>query len=943
MAKSKDQDQELSVLVYDLVQDMKQEWDPVVFFERLMKIYGTANASIEQVLNNDLAMNVASPIVDDTMERPDLAIRQRAYFRFLKDEIDVVPAVEKVQRLKELNNQKYRFQFIIACSAKALCLYDLVQNDKLSIDLDDLPDYYSFLLPMNEGRRDKIVFSKEADIKACSKLTRLLDTLAKHNHIEAGDMQQLNSFMRRILFCFFAEDTGIFSDSEEHMFTNAFDKLVDKHGSNAKSFFENLFTILNTKPEDKEQYRHRMANEIYQFPYVNGGLFQDVGYVPEFGLAARNQFMDCGSLSWKEVSPAIFGSMFQNAMDKEKRRNMGAHYTSEENIMKVIKPLFLDKLYSEFEQLKIDTAPMLQQVEAATSWHTKQLSKKLQSLDLKRKQVFKDFLARIGKMKFLDPACGCGNFLLIAYKELRTLENEVYAYINEGSFTDSYISINQFYGIEIEDWPAEIASVSMWLMQHLMNQEANTRFGSNIKSIPLKTSATIVRDNALTRDWNKILPASECSYILGNPPFSGTTNINDEQRIWLRNAYPAKYKVGRADFVTAWFIKASNYMEQNKRIETGFVATNSICQGEQVATLWGLLLSKGVHINFAYSSFPWKNEAADKAGVTCVIVGFAYNKHETARLFNYDKANKVIREIKVNSISPYLTSSSVVIVKKTNQPLSNQPNILFGNMPVDGGNLIFDYKEGKSLLSKSPELEPFIKKLVGSSELMKGEFRYCLWLVDHDEAEWSQFPFIKERVEQCKKWRSDQKKTGDAFKLRDVPWKFRSSINPASALVIPAVTSENRYYVPMDFVKDDTVINNGCFILPCASHYDFAILTSRMHMCWMKLTCGKLESRYRYSRDLTYNTFVWPECSDEKKLELENLAKQIRLIRAGYPKKSLAELYHFDTMPDDLREAHEQLDLAVEKAYRAEPFADDEERLAFLLDLYAKAVGKEGQ
>lgn len=529
MAKEK----ELSVRVYDLVQSMKKHWDPIIFFKELLKMYGTAPRSVDQAVLNDRSVNVASEVVDDTMECPDLAIRQRAYFRFLKHDEDVAPAVEKVKLLKELNNQKNRIQFIICCSSRLLYLYDLVLDYRFSIDLDDLPDYYSFLLPIKDGRREKIVASREADKKACLKLTTLLDTLAKFNKIETNNMQKLNSFIRRVLFCFFAEDTGIFNPSVDNMFTNAFDKLVDKHGINAKDFFEKIFIILNTKPQDREQFKHKFPVEIMAFPYVNGGLFKDLGYIPNFNLATRNQFIDCGRLNWHEISPAIFGSMFQGAMKKEERRNFGAHYTSEENILKIVKPLFLDKLYAEFDQLKLDSAALLKKIDSLPTLKSKRknkiagysdyLSMEAIELDQKRKQVFKDFLTRIGSMKFLDPACGCGNFLLISYKELRKLENEVLAYINEGVFSDSYISINQFYGIEIEDWPSEIAHVSMWLMQHLMNQETNARFGSNIETIPLKSSATIATKNALTIDWNDILPAEECTYILGNPPFGGTT------------------------------------------------------------------------------------------------------------------------------------------------------------------------------------------------------------------------------------------------------------------------------------------------------------------------------------------------------------------------------------------------------------------------------------
>lgn len=949
MAKEK----ELSVRVYDLVQSMKKHWDPIIFFKELLKIYGTAPRSVDQAVLNDRSVNVASEVVDESMECPDLAIRQRAYFRFLKHDEDVAPAAEKVKLLKELNNQKNRIQFIICCSSRLLYLYDLVLNDGLSIDLDDLPDNYAFLLPIKDGRREKIAASREADKKACLKLTTLLDTLAKFNKIEPNNMQKLNSFIRRVLFCFFAEDTGIFNPSVDNMFTNAFDKLVDKHGTNAKDFFEKIFLILNTKPQDREQFKHKFPVEIMAFPYVNGGLFKDLGYIPDFNLATRNQFIDCGRLNWHEISPAIFGSMFQGAMKKEERRNFGAHYTSEENILKIVKPLFLDKLYAEFEQLKLDSAAILKKIDSLPTLKSKRknkiagysdyLSMEAIELDQKRKQVFKDFLTRIGSMKFLDPACGCGNFLLISYKELRKLENEVLAYINEGAFSDSYISINQFYGIEIEDWPAEIAHVSMWLMQHLMNQETNARFGSNIETIPLKSSATIVTTNALTTDWNDILPAEECSYVLGNPPFGGALTISKIQKQWLKDCYPKNYKIDRADFVTAWFLKASDYMCKNKSIETAFVATNSICQGQQVSTLWKLLIRKGIYTNFAYTSFPWKNEASDNAGVTCVIVGFSYTSREKKWLINFGK-NSLNSILECNCISPYLTKCSTpIIIEPLAKSLCSELNLKFGNMPVDGGTLIFDYAEGQNFLQKYPEAKPFIKKFIGSSELMKSEFRYCLWLTEDMRDKWSKIQGIVDRVNSCEKWRTSQTKTGDAYKLRNEPWAFRSQFNPESALVIPRVTSENRFYMPMDFIKSDVIVNDAAFMFPNATNYDFAILTSRMHMCWMRLTAGRLESRYRYSRDMTFNTFIWPKATEEQKEEIVRIAKDIRRIRArNIGTTTLGDLYNPKTIPEDLREAHNNLDLAVEQAYRDKPFENDEERLSFLLALYSEAIAKKG-
>ena len=523
MAKSSSKD--LSILIRDLSESMQKHWEPDVFFAELMRMYGTANNSIEMALKNEKGFNVAAKGQELTMAREDLAITNRAYFRFVRNDEDVASALEDVRNLKEVTGPKYKFQFLICAGPTSLAMFDTVEHDSIMIAYKDLPRFYSFLMPLLDGRRAKITSTIEADRKACLKLTRLLDTLAEHNNISDENMQQLNSFMVRILFCFFAEDTGVFGMGDDNVFSNAFNKLVDREGSNAKQFFEDIFTVFNTKEHEREHLENKVANEILEFPYVNGGLFAEPGFIPEFDVVTRNQFTDCGKLSWSEISPAVFGAMFQGAMNKEERRNMGAHYTSEENILKLIKPLFLDDLYAEFEELKKKAEPL--KLGAATAKRADSSRRK----NFAVRKMFYDFLERIGELKFLDPACGCGNFLLVTYKELRTLENAVLDYINEGAFTVSFIDINQFYGIEIEDWPVEIAHVSMWLMQHLMNQQANARFGSNLSSIPLKSSATIVRANALTTDWNDILPASECSYILGNPPFGGNTDSCQRYRL----------------------------------------------------------------------------------------------------------------------------------------------------------------------------------------------------------------------------------------------------------------------------------------------------------------------------------------------------------------------------------------------------------------------------
>lgn len=988
MAKAED----LLDRLRDLSCKMQEHWEPEVFFSELLSMYGTAKDSIKRALNNESGYNVASKVVDETMARPDLGIEQCAYFRFLKDDADVAPALDKLRELEEVSGPKHKFQFLICAGPTTLVMFDMIEHDNIMLGYKDLPSFYSFMLPLLEGRRSRRVSTKNADRKAYLKLMRLLDTLAEHNHIADDNMQQFNSFMVRIVFCFFAEDTGMFELHEEHAFSSAFSKLVHADGSNAKKFFEDLFTVLNTKETERDQLKHVVADELLCFPYVNGGLFGDNGFIPEFDMVTRNQFVDCGDLSWSEISPAVFGAMFQSAMHPEVRRNMGAHYTSEDNILRVIKPLFLDKLYAEFEELKKKAEPLklgeskvevlkleegkveslkleeskaeafkLEESKADSLKHEEGKAEALKieevtvehaSTALRKhdemRAMFYEFLERIGKLKFLDPACGCGNFLIIAYKELRILESKVLEYINAGVVTDSFISIDQFYGIEIEEWPVEIAHLSMCLMQQLMNLQVNARIGSNISSIPLKTSATIVCANALTTDWNEVLPAQECSYILGNPPFSGFKYATKEQKEWVRAVFPPQCKLGMSDIVTAWFVKASDYMMRNKSIQSAFVATSSICQGEQVATLWSQLLAKGIHIVFAHTSLRWSKAAAGKAEVFCVIVGFSYEKSESPKLIHYDRRTKESSVEVCKQISPYLTDCiSPVIITRRSSALSTDLELEYGNMPNDGGNLLLSFEEGEELQAKHPELSPYLKRFIGSKELINSEWRYCLWLKEADRADWSTIREIKRRVETCGAWRAKQVHTGGAYKVKDSPWRFghvAPNANPDRALVLPRISSELRTYIPLDFVDAKSIVGDSAFLLPNALIYEFGVLSSRMHNVWTKFTCGRYGRVLRYSRDMSFNTFVWPEASAAQHDDIEKLANDALRLRDKYKSDmTLGQMYSPETMPEDIKLAHERLDAAVERAYRPEPFKDDEERLAFLLELYSRALEHEQQ
>ena len=836
-----------------LVKKLSNNFDFDVLFCELMMIYGTAKSYVKGAVNNNHSYNLAEDFIDYSMARRDIALKKRVYFRFLKKDDYIAESINKIKELSVVKNPKNDIPFIIAAGPTSICLYNRNEDDQITIDYEDLPQFYTFLLSLT-GDYSKVIIKSEhdADVRACVKLTRLLETLAAHNTLKQENLHSLNEFIRRVLFCLFAEDTGIFSNQED-IFSTTFASLTAKDGSDCQQFFYDLFTVLDT-PEDIRQNLKHIPHEILQFPYVNGGLFREKSFIPQFDVKTRNQLIDCGRLKWKEISPAVFGAMFQNAMNPEKRRNMGAHYTSEENILKLIKPLFLDELTAEFDD--IDKNYVQESV---------------------RKKKFLALQDKISSLKFLDPACGCGNFLIVSYRELRRLENKILEQVYTSCFLDIQyaikVNINQFYGIEIEDWPAEIAHLSMWLMEHVMNQETALKFGHTVPSIPLKSSATIKPWNALTTDWNDVIKAKECDYILGNPPFGGAVTTTKEQKEWLQNVYPPKYKINRVDYVSAWYVKACDYMMHNKSIKAAFVSTNSICQGQQVEILWGLLIGKGININFAYTSFPWTNAATNAATVTCIIVGFSYIKKNENYLFEINKDNILICK-KVKLISPYLIEeSSLSIVRACSKAINAINEIHFVNMPVDGGNLLLSYEEGQNLINSSRPATKFLKKFVGSDELINGGHRYCLWLKEEDRTEWELIPYIMEKVNACRKYREESKHSGDAYKLRNKPWSFREHRNPKSAIVIPSVSSARRKYIPIDIVNHDTIVSNLAFLIPDGDYITFSIIVSRMHMVWMRLTSGRLGTGYRYSRDLTYNTFVWPDLTDEQKDKLKQSAK----------------------------------------------------------------------
>jgi hypothetical protein len=635
----------------------------------------------------------------------------------------------------------------------------------------------------------------------------------------------------------------------------------------------------------------------------------------------RRLLLDCCALDWSRISPAVFGALFQSVMDPKLRRNLGAHYTSEKNILKLIKPLFLDGLRAEFEKLK----------------------------KLGKKQPLYEFHQRLAKLKFFDPACGCGNFLVIAYRELRLLELEVLkAYLaNQGAdfiniSVDPFIhcNVDQFYGIEIEEFPAQIAQTALWLMDHQMNLRVSEAFGRYYVRLPLRKSATIIHGNALQLSWREIVNSGELSYILGNPPFGGSKYLNDTQRGEIARIFADIPGAGILDYVAAWYRKATDYMARNPGIQAAFVSTNSITQGEQIGVLWPALLKRGVKIHFAHRTFRWSSEARGKAAVHCVIIGFALHDAQEKWIFDYETPQSEPHAVKAANINPYLVDGPDVVLTNRERPLCAAPEIGIGNKPIDGGHYLFTVEKKAAFLEGEPRVERWFRRWLGADEFLNGYERWCLWLGNCPPEELRKMPEALRRVEAVRYYRLASK-SAPTRKLAQTPTRFHVENMPHDTyLVIPEVSSERRHYIPIGFEHPDTLASNLLKVIPHATLYHFGILSSAMHMAWVRAVCGRLKSDYRYSAGIVYNNFPWPQNSTQKQIQaIEQAAKTVLDARTRYPNASLADLYDPLAMPPDLIKAHQKLDEAVDAAYDKKKFSGDAERVAFLFGLYQAITG----
>jgi hypothetical protein len=799
---------------------------------------------------------------------------------------------------------------ILTCDFLNFQYYDLEDSAKCyRFRLDELPAHVE-LFGHLAGYKEIDAFKRwdPVNIEAAIKMGEL------HNRLrEIGySGHQLELYLVRLMFCLFADDTGIFEPP--NMFNRYILERTNVDGSDLALHIQKIFEVLN-KPKDKRL--KTIDEQLNQFPYINGHLFSEQLETADFDCPMRDTLIACCTLDWSKISPAIFGAMFQSVMNDEERHDIGAHYTSEENILKLIRPLFLDGLREEFEKIK----PL--------------------SHSLRRERLIK-FHDNLASLTFLDPACGCGNFLVISYRELRLLELEVLELLlGKEQVLDIHseikVNVNQFYGIEIEEFPAQIAQVALWLVDHQMNLLVRERFGTYFVRIPLTAAASIHNANALAIDWESVVPKSGLDYILGNPPFLGSRIMNRQQKAEVENTFNGLKNFGDLDYVTCWYKKAAEYI-QGTEIEVAFVSTNSICQGLQVPILWLELMNKySIKINFAHQTFKWSNEARGKAAVYCIIVGFSLIDRKSKKLFQYANVTGDPTETVVNRINAYLVDADNIFIERRTSPICNVPDMKFGSMAADGGFLLFSPEEKEAFLQKEPESLPWFRRIVGSEEFINNKERWCLWLLDIEPSVLRKLKLVMERLNQVKELRQQSARPH----LADIPHLFAQIAQPKEGnyIVVPQVSSEKRKYIPIGFLSAETIASNLVNIITNATMYHFGVLTSTMHMAWTRYVCGRLKSDYRYSKDIVYNNFPWPNPSDKQKAEIEKMALDILDIRAQFPKASLADLYDPVAMPPALSKAHQKLDKAVEAAY-GRTFVDDSQRVAYLFEQYQRLVGE---
>lgn len=873
------------------VQTLIDNFSKDEFVFDLLVAYGISKTSVTRLKKGDYNL---SKVDGEILYKKKIFFKVEATDKLLSS----IDAITKEERIL-----KHKPRFAILTDHKQLVAKDLQKGKNLDVKVKELPNYFDFFLPLAGSEVYNASNDNEADRNASYKMASLYDLLIEENpniYNSKESIHHLNIFLSRLLFCFFAEDTEIFE--QDSIFTNTLAQHTQENGSDTHIFLDDLFDRLDSK--SGKDYPDFLA----KFPYVNGGLFGQKISSPRFTAKARKTLIELGELQWKDINPDIFGSMIQAVVIPDYRSDLGMHYTSVANILKLIKPLFLDELYEEFEN--------------ATT--VKQLNALIQ---------------RISKIKFFDPACGSGNFLIITYKEIRLLEIKILQKITDLETTPTFkwtsINLSQFYGIEIDDFAHEMAILSLWLAEHQMNrvfEEMLFDYGKSKPILPLKEAGQIQQGNATRRNWNEVCPITEKDevYVIGNPPYLGSRNQDKDQKDDMKLVFSKDYK--SLDYIAAWFYKGANYIKGNNA-KCAFVSTNSVCQGDQVALTWSRILSEKIEIDFAYQSFKWVNNAKGNAGVTVIILGLRNTSNESKYLF----VNNFRTEVK--NINPYLVDASNLVVSKKEKSISNFPEMNFGNMPADNGNLLLDEEEKNDFLKQEPKAEKWIKPLLSAHEFLNGKKRFCLWLEGVNKEEYEKLPLVKQRVDANEIIRINSSRP----QLAEIPHLFAQITQPKGKdfILIPAHSSEHRDYIPIGYFDSNYKSHNSCLTISTNEPWLFAVVTSRMHMVWVRNVGGKLEERLRYSAKLCYNTFPFPDITTKQKENLNQYVFDILDERAKHPSKTMAQLYNPTTMPKGLLQAHQELDTAIEQCYRLQPFKNDTERLEYLFKQYEEMLQKD--
>lgn len=871
------------------------------FILDLLLAYGRSSSNVARLASSaPSSLNVAS---DPSTE---IAQKNTLYYKGFpdKDEDELLIEVESLSN--SVSVTRFNIRFAIVTNLKLFVSKDVQTGEIRSFPISNIGENFTFFLPWAGMEKAQYSSESHADVKAASRMAKLFDELLSINpdvNFDRSQRHDLNVFFTRLLFCFFAEDTGIFKDN---LFTNTLGSLTKVDGSDVANFLSQLFKALDTEnAEDKPSH-------LRDFPYVNGKLFSTKsGFsIPQFNKKARDLLLESGKLKWSQINPDIFGSMFQAIVSPDQRSDLGQHYTSVPNILKTIEPLFLDELKDTFDA-SFDSIPKL-----------------------------KSLLSRISLIRVFDPACGSGNFLVIAYKELRKLEHAILERLGQitgrhQTVIGSEISIENFFGIEIDDFACEVAVLSLWIAKHQMNLEFKLKFGTDVPLIPLKEMGNISNANAARCDWFSVCPFSESTetYLIGNPPYAGSSMQSQEQKDDFEFAYRGREFSKNLDYISIWFIKGADYI-RNTKAQLSFVTTNSVAQGEHVGLLFPTIFDMGIEIGYAYTSFKWENNAKRNAGVTVAVINLRHIQSRPKFLFI-----KNVR-VEVKNINGYLADAPSTFLTRRSAPLQNLlPRMVRGSQPSDGGWLIFDKRKKTELEQSQPFRPNWIKRYVGSSEFINDRERYCLWITDSDAELAKGNPLLADlfkRVSKFREGRSDKA----TREFAETPWKFKQpAFKETDCVIVPSVSSERRDYIPMGYLDSSTVVSNAAYVIYDAEPWVFGLLTSKMHMVWARAVGGKMKTDYRYSNTIIYNNFPCPSLSDSSKELIEQAAFRILDVREYHSELNLADLYDPDKMPENLRLAHDQLDQVVESVFRKREFKSDEDRLSHLFSMFTSISG----